>query len=312
MKKFGIFLAMLSIFGLVLITDAHSATNSSSIESQADIPVYGPAETDLGADPAEWGESSLSIELADVNEGWPVGAELGEAVWITGDPSTMDETAYRLFSDSMDFTPSCTDSNPEGTVYVTANNSVTVYINDGQPVEVTDVSEVSSIPFTPVSGENTFNFVVATEGSAAEAVNPAGLIYRAEIISDTPKVVWLPPMVKSNRAILKNGTTLPIKFRLLGASGVIRTPQNVYLEITDSNGNPVAQFNPGKGARSLRFAPGSGMYITNLKTKLYGLTAGAQYTLAVKDGCSDQILESKQIQIFGKKQPGNKDKKNQK
>jgi len=159
---------------------------------------------------------------------------------------------------------------------------------------------LDTFTFTPIQGENIFGFNVLTRGTSDPATpNPAGLIYNAVITYDLPDVVWRPPIVNTKRAIVKNGTTLPIKFRLRNTSGLIRTGQNVYLLITGPQGE-VARFTRGHGSNGLRFARGNGQYIANFHTKRYGLQTGVAYTVSVNDGCTGQALGSLTIQVFGK------------
>jgi hypothetical protein len=158
--------------------------------------------------------------------------------------------------------------------------------------------------FTPEDGENTFSFDVLTRGVTGTPP-PAGVIYVAAISYTLPDVVWLPPIVGTGRTILKNGTTLPIKFALKLNGKVLSKEQDVYLSITgpDPSTQEVARFTSGQ---DLKFAGGNGKYQAEFHSKLYKLQAGQTYTVSVKDTCSDAILGSITMTISGKQPHGQK------
>ena len=147
-------------------------------------------------------------------------------------------------------------------------------------------------PFTPDAGDNTFDFIVRNWVSGGS--NPTGLIFNAVIDYEIPDVIWQPPLTNESFE-LKDGTTMPFKFKLYTqAGGLITDQKNVYLIIHGpSNGGVGAEvytFWPGEGADFLRFDPYEFYYIGNFHTKDYGLTDQATYTAVVYDGCTDDVL----------------------
>ncbi len=312
MKRASMVIALIAVGALAMCGGSQAASVSVNVVSEAGVLVYGPSASEFDGVPS--GTASPSIELSPVNTTWPQAPdpptitgnpELTGAKWITTSTSLPDPTAtsYRLFVDS--FTPPCTASHLDGTLHTAANNSQDVYFNDDLIGTGTDSGSgppvLNTFTFTPIQGENTFAFDVLTNGvpSGQTTPNPAGVIYNAVITYDLPDVVWRPPIVNTRRAIVKNGTTLPIKFRLQDASGIMHTAQNIYLSISGPDGE-VAHFALGHGGDSLRFAQGNGQYHANFHTKRFDLQTGVQYTVSVKDGCTGDSLGSLTIQVFGK------------
>ncbi len=120
-----------------------------------------------------------------------------------------------MFSDDLNITLPCTAYDLAGSVSTAANNLEAVYINDTrngptQDDSGTGVPYLQTFTFTPVSGDNTFDFDVTT--NLPTTPNPIGVIFNAAITYNLPDVVWRPPIVGTGRTILKDGTTLPIKF----------------------------------------------------------------------------------------------------
>jgi hypothetical protein len=329
MKKVSIVLAAIMFCAMVPYGTSQAATVSVNVASESGVPVDGPSETDFVGVPSA---PDASILLPSVDPSWPQAPlsstvdgdpELTGAVWITT-PTEADNatrTSYRLYQDSFIFNQACTATHLTGTLYTAANNVQVVYFNGELLGTGTDSDLNAGVPkldtflFTPVQDtanlpkENIFGFDVLTRGVPADqiATNPAGVIYNAVITYELPDVLWRPPIVNTRRAIVKNGTTLPIKFRLRDASGLIHTRQNIYLAITGPEGE-VARFDFGRGSRSLRFARGNGQYIANFHTKRYSLQTGVRYTLSVNDICTGEPLGALTIQVFGKggHQNGNK------
>ena len=247
-KRISVSLAVIGIFVLALSGIGHAASKSVNVESGSTVLVYGPSETDfVGGKPS--GASNPASALSPVNSSWPqapnppsiVGnPDLAGAEWITTTTAPVDTAiTYSLFQDS--FTPPCTASNLEGILYTAANNAETVYFNENFLGSTADSGTNPPLPilytfsFVPVQGENTFDFDVARDVPTASVANPVGLIYNAVISFTLPYVVWRPP-INTGRTILKNGTTLPIKFELETDAGVLHTAQSVYLSITGPSG----------------------------------------------------------------------------
>jgi hypothetical protein len=145
----------------------------------------------------------------------------------------------------------------------------------------------------------TFDFLVKD----TPETDDSGVIYSAEAEYDLPTVLWRPPITTSANSVLKNGRTLPIKFKLMHAGTVLRERQNLYVTVTDSQGRIQAKLTPGVGARGLRFARGGGQYIVNFKTKDFPLVNGETYNINIHDGCSDDVLGYKALQVVGKQKP---------
>ncbi len=309
-KRIIICLAAVCVIGSAFCAGSNAATVSVNVVSVANVPVYGPSATDFfGAAPSGVTPGSASV-LGSVPSGWPQASSdpsLVGAAWITT-PTPPADTAvsYSLFQDS--FTPPCTASNLAGTLYTAANNAETVYFNQVSIGSTQDsgtnppLPVVGAFAFVPAQGENTFDFDVTRDVPTNSVANPIGLIYNAAISFTLPDVVWRPPIAGTGRTILKNGTTLPIKFVLRTNTGVLRTVQKVYLSITGPSGE-VVRFNTGNG---LMFAPGNGQYHADFHTKNFDLTTGVQYTVSVNDSCSGTSLGSITIQMHGKTPHGKK------
>ncbi|MGC9965857.1 MAG: hypothetical protein ABSE08_10665 [Syntrophobacteraceae bacterium] len=308
MKRISIFFAVIGIFGLVLCGSSPAATVTVNLKSAVGAQVYGPVSTDFAGNPT--GTSTSAAALGSVPASWPQApavSELTGAIWITPTPP-LDTSAtenFSLFQDS--FTPPCTAVDLAGTVgtlSTAANNLETVYFNKDPLGTSTDSGSgppvLDSLTFVPVQGENTFGFDVDTH-VASGTTNPVGLIYEASITFTVPTVVWRPP-INTGRTILKNGTTLPIKFVLTTSAGTLHKSQNIYLSITGPSGE-VVRFAPGQG---LTFARGNGQYHANFHTKSFGLQTGVQYTISVVDACSGSALSSLPMQIYGKAPHGKK------
>ncbi len=310
-NRVGMFLAVIGIFGLLFCGSGQAATGTLNVESAENVPVYGPSETDFAGTPS--GTEGAAIELTPVDSSWPQApnppsitgnSELEGATWITTPttPPTDAAPTFSLFQDT--FTPPCTASNLAGTLYTAANNAETIYFNnnllDSTPSSGTNppLPSLESFEFVPVQGENTFDFDVTREPPTESVSNPAGLIYNAVISFTVPDVVWRPPIVGTGRTILKNGTTLPIKFVLKTDAGVLHKAQDVYLSITGPGVD--VQFAPGQG---LKFARGNGQYHANFHTKNYKLETGAQYTVSVNDACSGTPLGSPITMTISGKEP---------
>jgi len=79
----------------------------------------------------------------------------------------------------------------------------------------------------------------------------------------------------------KNGSTLPLKFRLYGEDGkLVKQPQQVYLAVhegrfpvdeTEDLGDIVAEWTLGNSVRNMRFSKGNGQYIVNFQTPKGGI-----------------------------------------
>lgn len=298
-KKIGIFLGLAGIWALALCGMSHAANVSVNLGSTTGVDVYGPSATDFAGVAPTGVTAGAATALSPVPTGWPTAATntvLGSAIWITNPalPSDTNSTSYSLFEDT--FTPPCTASSMTGTLYTSTNNSGTVYLNGTAEGVGGSAPIVGTFTFTPVQGINTLGFDVATNG--VTGTNPVGLLYNAVLTYTVPNVLWRPPL-GTGRKILKNGSTLPIKFLLLKDSGrVLKTQQEVNVTITSPTGEIVG-FSSGQG---LKFAKGNGQYNAVFHPKDFGLQKGVQYSINVVDSCSGAVLGSFLFQLT--KAPG--------
>lgn len=133
------------------------------------------------------------------------------AIWIStstdhpgaGDEGSSTVDQWRLFQHQ--FTVPNASSIEESTLYFTADNAVTVYLN-GSLLSQTPVStyglnpfpvdanfdDTYSVNFTPVEGSNTLSFVVRNSGGEYGPSNPTGLLY-ATSVTYTPDCDETPP-----------------------------------------------------------------------------------------------------------------------
>jgi hypothetical protein len=293
-KKIGIFLGLAGIWGLALCGMSHAANVSINLGSTTGVDVYGPAASDFAGVAPTGVTAGAATALSPVPNGWPTAASntvLGSAIWITNPvlPSDTTSTSYSLFEDT--FTTPCTATSMTGTLYSSTNNSGTFYLNGAAEGPAGNAQIVGTATFTPVQGVNTLGFDVATDG--VTTTNPVGLLYNAVLTYTVPNVIWRPPL-GTGRKILKNGSTLPIKFILRTDTGaVLKTRQDVNVTITSPTGEIVG-FSAGQG---LKFAKGNGQYNAVFHSKNYGLQESVQYSINVVDSCSGTVLGSFLFQL---------------
>lgn len=293
-KKVGTFLGLAGILGLALCGMSHAANVSVNLGSTTGVEVYGPSATSFAVAPTGVTAGSATA-LSPVPDGWPTAADnntvLGSAIWITNPvlPSDSTSTSYSLFEDT--FTPPCTATSMTGTLYSSSNNSATVYLNGTAEGSTGSAPIVGTSTFTPVQGVNTLGFDVETDG--VSTTNPVGLLYNAVLTYTVPNVIWRPPLGTA-RKILRNGTTLPIKFVLMKDTGnVLKTQQDINVTITSPTGEIVG-FSKGQG---LKFSKGNGQYNAVFHSKNYGLQESVQYSINVIDSCSGTVLGSYLFQL---------------
>jgi len=132
-----------------------------------------------------------------------------------------------------------------------------------------------------------------------------GVVFSMRLDYELPDVVWQPPVSNSNFS-LKNGSTLPLKFKLLTQDGVLITSmQEIYLAIhkgkyVEPLGDIVAGWVLGKSVKYLRFDKGGGQYIANFQTNKMGLEDG-WYTAVVHDGCTEETLGYIEFELSSQK-----------
>ena len=207
----------------------------------------------------------------------------------------------------------------------TSDNAEEVYFNgilvgsDGEVqgafVDNSEWNTIVNYTISPVPGLNTLDFIVRNyAGSNSPTGNPTGLIYKAMINYEIPDVVWQPP-VTNEGFVLKNGTTLPLKFKLYQQDGTLITEEKsviveVYYKAPGATmPTLVTSWELGPGVDNLRFDPYEYYYIANVKTKELGLADGVYYAV-VFDGCADSLQLEKPIEFkVSSEQPANRSNK---
>lgn len=301
MNKKSIFTITVTLILVLSVTAvAFANTGSAGIASQPGVMAYGPLYSYAPLDDPAWGTGSPAV-AAWVHTSWP---SISGATWISTAEYVEDPgvDSWRKFHDEL--TLPCTAYNIDASVNVaaTSDNAEDVYFNGqfvGSDGEVqgpwTDDHEWNTIinyPVSPQAGTNTLDFIVRNygiDGSTAEG-NPTGLIYATSVNFEYPDAIWQPP-ITNDAFELKDGTTLPIKFKLYTQEGVLLTAvQNVELVVYDSSGAEVAAWVLGDGVDNMRFDTTEFYYIANFQTKNYDLVDGAEYTAQVFDECTGDVL----------------------
>jgi hypothetical protein len=292
-------------------------TVTKTWSSRAEIEAYGPLDAYFPPGDEAWDDPAASVKTW-IHPDWP---PIEGAEWISTAESSEEPVSdtWRWFHDTLKLPCTALSAGTEGTIEVTSDNAEELYLNGelvgtdgevkGAAVDDNAWSTVLSYPVALEPGENSLDFVVrdyGLEGGTPET-NPTGLIYSVTYNYTIPEVLWRPPITTSAHPILKNGRTLPIKFKLINEDGTpITERQDIYLTIQGPGDSDqvIARFNPGFGCRSLRFCPRSYQYHANFKTKRHFLRNGATYTVYVHDGCTDEVLGSKEFTVEKKKGNG--------
>lgn len=331
-KLFSIFLVLGLCFTLSTIVSATQetlivvSTPDATMQFQS---VYGPLYGYTVLGDSAWGNPKPTVATW-THGSWPT---ITGATWISTAYEVEDgETdTWRWFNIKM-ILP-CTAYNiTNGLLEVTSDNAEEFYFNSvlvGTVGEVqgwyTDNGEWGDVqPYTisPQAGLNTLDFVVRNYAPYSPDLNgpyyggnynqnPAGLIFKAMVDYELPDVVWQPPLTNESFE-LKDGTTMPFKFKLYTQAGdLIIDQMDIYLKIFGPSdggiGSEVVAFWPGGGSDFLRFDLYEFYYIGNFHTKDYGLTEGETYTAVVFDGCTDDVLETYPFVVSaGKGNRGNK------
>ncbi|UCG10375.1 MAG: LamG domain-containing protein [Dehalococcoidia bacterium] len=104
----------------------------------------------------------------------------------------------------------------------------------------------------------------------------------------TPDAVsWLPP-VSNDDFVLKDGTTLPLKFQIFDGDVLVTSPQWVSVEISGPDGFEIKTYMLGDGVGNLMWNADGAYYIANLKTKV-GTWPTGTYTATVEGIVTDTI-----------------------
>jgi hypothetical protein len=219
------------------------------------------------------------------------------------DPSMIGgETNFATYLFRKTFQVPATAYNVSGLAAVAADNYGWLYLNGDLVVEAT-----ASLGYNFRSGEQVAETISApslecTNVLAARVENgarvsgtgdhgPMGLLFLLDLDYEVPDVVWQPP-VTNDAFELKDGTTLPLKFKLYMQDGTLITSmQNVYMMVHGQGLDDGVMWDLGDGVDSLRFDYCEYYYIANFQTRNYELVDDATYTAVVHDGCTDEILE---------------------
>ena len=312
-KLFSIFLVLVLFFALPVAVSA--AQKTLIVVSQPDPLmdsqwVYGPLYLYTPMDDAAWDDAKPTVLIYDSRWGIPIPT----ATWISTASSVENNQvdSWRWFHAKMNI--ACTAYNITGSVEVTSDNAEEFYFNgfyigtDGEvQLPYYDNGEwgtVITYPIIPQAGANTLDFIVrnyppwypdASGTYLQNEPNPTGLIFKATVSYELPDVVWQPPITNDAFA-LKDGTTLPIKFKLQMQDETLITDINdVKLMVhegaySEPLGQMVKDWYIGDGGDFLRFDIYEYYYVANFHTKKYGLIDGGVYTAVVYDVCTGDVL----------------------
>ncbi len=204
-------------------------------------------------------------------------------------------------------TPVAVVRTPGGNVYFHSRNYETEPMTVQRPVTVTVVAgvpvrlyEVQVVPEhgSHISLEDTR--LIGGKGKPVISPFTAPKIYiRVVDSSYNPPPpnggagFWRPPL-SNERFVLKNGATLPIKFKYTAAG-------TVTLTVSGPAGFS-RTWTADKGRDALRYDSVKGNYIANFHTKGLNLSEG-EYTVSVYDGSA--LVASKAFSVLGKPSRGN-------
>jgi len=301
-------------------TDTKVFYNGTDGDTYPVSPVGGPVgwNSNPGFDDSGW-----SLAFLYQNAGWfdPLSTEPfdeAEAEWISitnigeGPDNSLSDGKRGVYLYRKTFQVPTTAYNITGEVGIAADNYGWLYLNGEEVLAPKDLTNNDrnfqtppSIGIIPVEQLDKLvcKNVLAAEvqngcgncGSSANIANGVtGVVFSMKLDYELPDVVWQPPVIHSNFA-LKNGSTLPLKFKLYTQDGVLITnKQEIYLAIhkgtfVEPLGDIVAGWVLGKSVKYLKFAKGAGQYIANFQTKKMGLEDG-WYTAVVHDGCTEEAL----------------------
>jgi uncharacterized repeat protein (TIGR03803 family) len=150
---------------------------------------------------------------------------------------------------------------------------------------------VGAVDYSAVSGSS---FPVGTSTVVCTVSDAAGNLGTASFHVNVT-YLWsgvLPPINPDGSSVFKQGSTIPVKFRLTGASaGITDLVANLSYELigtTDGAVNEAISTSAADMGNQFRYA--DGQYIFNMATK--GMTAGARYRLIIDlhDGVSRSVI----------------------
>jgi hypothetical protein len=207
-----------------------------------------------------------------------------------------------------------------GEVAIASDNYGWLYVNGEEVLKPKDRSENDRNFESPPSTKFilpklwTCDNVLAAEvqdgcgncgGSSIIPNGPTGTIFSLTLDYELPDVEWQPPV--TNSGIRKNGSTLPLKFRLYIQDGkLIKKVQYVTLavhegKLTEQPGPVVKDWTLGNSVQHLRFSKGNGQYIANFQTQKVEDLEDGFYTASVHDGCTEKVLGHIEFNLVGKK-----------
>jgi hypothetical protein len=204
--------------------------------------------------------------------------------------------------------------NVTGEVAIASDNYGWLYLNG---IKVLDgdlnpdgynfsAASTGAIPQMQLACENVLAAEIQNGCQNCGEHGPTAAIFALKLDYELPDVVWEPPVSNLGSSGRKNGSTLPLKFRLYGENGkLIKQPQQVYLAVheggfADPLGDIVEEWTLGNSVRNMRFSKGNGQYIANFQTNKMNLDDGP-YTAVVHDVCSDEVLGYTEFDLVGKK-----------
>lgn len=151
---------------------------SMTVVSTAGDTVYGPLDTNPGLE-GDWGEAKAAVltqNLLSPPWSWPA---IADATWISTalDTEQWTTATWRRFSKSFDV-----PGYPAGgSLTLTADNEYWAYLGGALLGHDDNIFNLETLPFTPVAGTNTFDFLVQNWSGSPQGGNPNGLVYKAEI-----------------------------------------------------------------------------------------------------------------------------------
>jgi hypothetical protein len=208
-----------------------------------------------------------------------------------------------------------------GEVAIASDNYGWLYVNGEEVLKPKDRSENDRNFESPPSTKFilpklwTCDNVLAAEvqdgcgncgGSSIIPNGPTATIFALKLDYELPDVEWQPPVTNLDSG-RKNGSTLPLKFRLYTQNGkLIKKGQYVTLavhegKLTEQPGPVVKDWTLGNSVQHLRFSKGNGQYIANFQTQKVEDLEDGFYTASVHDGCTEKVLGHIEFNLVGKK-----------
>jgi len=182
------------VFGLATTAMADTKT----VVSDASVNVYGPLDHYAAIDSTDWGVSKSAV-ITWKHPSWPT---IIDATWISSAFNTENPRpdSWRLFSDVIDLPLSAI--NITGSISVTSDNAEEVYLNgiligsdgevQGTAVDNQEWNTIESYPLTGLhAGTNELDIIIRNYAYNTDSptVNPAGLIYKAEITYEIGDII---------------------------------------------------------------------------------------------------------------------------